>query len=508
MPTELFTDNAATTLTSSPALGATSFTVASSTGFPAAVAGVSQFRVIIGTEIITVTNVSGTTWTCVATAAAHTSADVVTHVLTAAALGNHVDGKIAAQAVTDSSTYGTLDVPLMVRQPWPLPQTGATFVTRFASGHGYRSVPQAGTINLNDTAVPGPFANQSVTLTNAVAGAAPFIDKLVTSFDLTAKSLLVWIKVEPGYDAGGWLTVYVGDNNLVNASYSGINLNRVESGWYCAEIPVAAFALSSGTPNVAAITFVRVQLNTTATASTVHVGAIAWKTPATAYPNGVLTFTFDDSNASDCLVAKTVLDSQGYAGVAHTIVDRVGLGGIYSSLANLKALQASGWEIATHAFTLAAHDARYTTLSADALQTEFRGMKAWQIANGFYSESWASPGGQWNQAVLDAMRPYYALHRTVGTAISGAAKKGSAPLTRPNLVESTTYDSSTANATITAQMDAAKANKTWMVLNLHGSTTGASSGATIGAADLLVLVNYAASIGIAVKTFTQALNNA
>jgi len=105
MTTELFSDNAATTLTSSPTTGATSFTVASSTGFPAAVTGTSQFRVIIGTEIITVTNVSGTTWTCVATAAAHTSADVVTHVLTAASLGNFVDGKITAQHTTDNGFY-------------------------------------------------------------------------------------------------------------------------------------------------------------------------------------------------------------------------------------------------------------------------------------------------------------------------------------------------------------------------------------------------------------------
>jgi len=95
MTTELFSDNAATTLTSSPTSGATSFTVASSAGFPAAVTGTSQFRVIIGAEIITVTNVAGTTWTCVATSAAHASADVVTHVLTAASLGNFVDGKVA-----------------------------------------------------------------------------------------------------------------------------------------------------------------------------------------------------------------------------------------------------------------------------------------------------------------------------------------------------------------------------------------------------------------------------
>lgn len=421
------------------------------------------------------------------------------------------DGKIvderASERAHQNSTYGLLDVPLMVRQAWPLPQTGATFVTKFASGHGFRSIPNTGTINLNDTANPGPFANQSVTMTNGVSGSAPFVDKTVTSFDMTGSSLLVWVKVEPGYDTAGWLNVYVGDVNLANSSFYGPTLNRSESGWHCIECPVSAFAVSAGTTDFAAITFVRVQLSTTAIASTVHVGAIALKPVSATYPNGVLTFTFDDSNASDCLVTKPILDSQGYAGVSFNIVDRIGLGGIYSSLDNLKAMQASGWEIAAHAFTLAAHVARYDTLTTDQLAVEFRGMKAWQIANGFRSESWASPGGIWNQAVLDAARPYYALHRTVGGAYGIVAKRGTAPLTRPDLVQALTYTSSVTNAQLTAQMDIAKANKTWMVLNLHSSTTGASSGAAIGAADLQVLVDYAASIGIAVRTFTQVLNN-
>jgi len=112
MPSELFADNAVTSLASSPAIGATSFTVAATGGFPAAVTGVSQFRVIIDTEIVTVTNVSGTTWTCVALAAGHSAAVPVTHVITAAALGNHVDTKIATQAATDGSIYAPVAEPV------------------------------------------------------------------------------------------------------------------------------------------------------------------------------------------------------------------------------------------------------------------------------------------------------------------------------------------------------------------------------------------------------------
>lgn len=91
MPTDLFADNAATTLASSPAVGATSFTVTSAAGFPAASnASVppTQFRVLIDTELLTITNVAGTTFTCGPTGIAHSSGDIITHILTAESLAN------------------------------------------------------------------------------------------------------------------------------------------------------------------------------------------------------------------------------------------------------------------------------------------------------------------------------------------------------------------------------------------------------------------------------------
>ena len=90
MAVELFADSASTTLTNSPGIAGTSFTVASSTGFPAAsnvAVPPTQFRVLIGTEMVTVTNVAALTWTCLPLTAAHTSADPVTHVVFAESLG-------------------------------------------------------------------------------------------------------------------------------------------------------------------------------------------------------------------------------------------------------------------------------------------------------------------------------------------------------------------------------------------------------------------------------------
>lgn len=93
MSAEQFTNAAQTTLASSITSGATTLTVASAVGFPT----VPQFRIIIDSEILIVTIVSGTTYTVaraaeavagVQAASAHAAGALVTHVLTGGALNN------------------------------------------------------------------------------------------------------------------------------------------------------------------------------------------------------------------------------------------------------------------------------------------------------------------------------------------------------------------------------------------------------------------------------------
>jgi hypothetical protein len=89
---EKFSNNAQTTLTAAITSGAaTSLTVASATAFPSS----GNFRILIDSEIMLVTGVSGTTWTVtraveavagVTAAATHANGATVTHMLTAGAL--------------------------------------------------------------------------------------------------------------------------------------------------------------------------------------------------------------------------------------------------------------------------------------------------------------------------------------------------------------------------------------------------------------------------------------
>lgn len=96
MSNETFANNANTTLNGGINNSTTTLTVASSTGFPSATSP-NQFRIIIDSEIMIVTAISGTTWTVTrgaesTTAVSHSSGAPVAHIVTAGALGAFTQG--------------------------------------------------------------------------------------------------------------------------------------------------------------------------------------------------------------------------------------------------------------------------------------------------------------------------------------------------------------------------------------------------------------------------------
>src|SRR5262249_51500022 len=99
---EKFSNNAQSTLLAGIAVGDTTLQVASAALFP----GSGNFRLVIDSEILLVTAVSGNTFTVSrgvegTTAAAHNAGSLVTHVLTAAVAGN-----FAAKPEANTFTLG------------------------------------------------------------------------------------------------------------------------------------------------------------------------------------------------------------------------------------------------------------------------------------------------------------------------------------------------------------------------------------------------------------------
>ena len=109
MAVELYVNDPGTTL-ASPALSSdTSIVVNSSAGYPST----GNFRILVGTEIMIVTAVSGTTWTVTraaegTSASGYPSTTAVNHILTAGG----VDGIRAA--ISQFGTYANLPTTNMV----------------------------------------------------------------------------------------------------------------------------------------------------------------------------------------------------------------------------------------------------------------------------------------------------------------------------------------------------------------------------------------------------------
>lgn len=430
-----------------------------------------------------------------------------------AELGIHPAGSSATVAAR-LDVLGGYVAALATRRRWMPEIQGASIIERFEAGHGWASTPGTGTINLNDTTLLGPLATQSVKVVNGSSGSS-FFDKTVTSFDLTGKSLLVWVNYQGTMDmlaTNPQVVVFAGDASLANNYSWTINSPTVvpESGWVCHELFVANASVT-GSPPLSAIVKLRLRVNGAgAGGMIVSFGGVAIRASSAVYPNGVVSFTFDDSNASDFTLARPTLAKYGYAGTAYLIADQVGATGANSTALQYRQMQEElGWDIAGHAYTLAAHNTRYTNLTGPQLAAELLNLKQWLMTSGFRGESWASPAGEANQAVWVEAAKYFHTHRNAGVIISNYGLKQSVPVVRPHSIFASTWTAGTITvANIEAEIDKAKANKTWLVLNLHGITTGASAGLAMSTADLDTLAAYCLAQSVAVKTVSQVLYEA
>ena len=112
-----FSNNAGTTLSAGISSGATSFSVVSATGFPT-LGGSDLTYISLTNEVVKVTAISGTTFTCVATSGAHLASATVELRMTTELLNDFAEdlealpitGGALTGAVTTSSTFDGRDV--------------------------------------------------------------------------------------------------------------------------------------------------------------------------------------------------------------------------------------------------------------------------------------------------------------------------------------------------------------------------------------------------------------
>lgn len=437
-------------------------------------------------------------------------ADAVTSAVAQAATNGNATYLSLAAAASGYQALGN-EPPRLDLPPRFLP---SSIISAFQSGHGWTN-NGSGTVTLNDTAAGGFIVgSQALKMVTAGNGSNTQVKKTgMTSFDMTGKCFAITLKVDDNTHLAS-LYVLFGDTALANrydiavqGSVSTANQEIIEPGkWVRIVVPWRASG-TTGTPNRAAITDMQVRVtdDNTGNPVTVHLQRIEIiPEPATQFPNGVISFDFDDGMVEHLTVAARKLSQYGWAGTAYPVVDVIDTTGFWMTTANLRELQdVHGWDVAVHAATMANHNARWTSLTSAQVAEEMRASRAWLAANGFRGvDLHAYPGGQWNDAVLTEARKKFAFARTV-TARTKESWPPSEPLKVRALTVSTALYPSV--ATLQAEVDAAIAGRYWLIFVFHGLTTTGAGTSEFKIADFNTLVDYVATKNIPVRTPSRVL---
>ena len=394
-------------------------------------------------------------------------------------LGQAVSGKSSPVLAAVPTNAATLACPTLIT-PFQAP---SQIITRFQAGHGW-TLGSGATGNLNDTTDACPTGNQCVSVATKGAGAQANIHNYaITSFSATAKAIRVTVRITNAAHLQT-LAIYAGDTSLANCWIwtvqtlnADMNSQYFQEGqWLNITLNWADAAISSGTPNRAAITGMSVALYDDNTGQIVSglINAVETVPDGSAvFPNGVISICFDDSYGSEMTLSKPALDVYGWPATTNTIVSLVGGTGKVTLPWLQQVQDQAGWEVAGHAFTDADHSATFTSISNAALIADFQGMVMWAKNNGIKMTGVAYPQGDHNAAVLAAAKQYFSYARTVfrrptETGYPSNIFKLRATSTIGGVGGVTAVSLTT---TTTGTIDLCKANATWLILIFHDIVT-------------------------------------
>jgi hypothetical protein len=412
-------------------------------------------------------------------------------------------------------------------------------VTSIQAEHGWTATGTIGGFNLNDTAV-FVRGSQSASITTNGAGATATLRRFgLPAIDLTGKALRLLLRVD-NYTKVNTLNFFVGTAGLANNFKWRFNANTNSSQiglagdwvavtlqWSEINTVAGAYTLTpTGAPSTTSgFTDMQIQVSDRGTGPvTLWLQAVeVIDSAVSTWPNGIVSITFDDSNASARLAVRK-MDTLGFRGTQYTIADAIGTQGKLT-LAELRSLQAmSGWEIAGHSYASVAHASRYPNLTAQQVDEDARSLKAWLVSNGFRGDSFAYPGGQYEKTVdgvpVDQLvARYFGTARTIlsEVGVSTHAAIDAIPAAMPHRMRGLSSVSSLSNgpnnpAKLTAaggMLDKVAHNGGWLNLVFHQIVTGAPSDpAEITQRDFNMIMDAIAARGIPVVPVSDVVRRA
>jgi hypothetical protein len=383
-----------------------------------------------------------------------------------------------------------------------------TWVTQFQGADGFEPDAGPGHASMADTA-DFVLGSQSAFIETNGTGVPRTLSRTgMPAIDFTDRMPKVWIKLE-NVEHVQTLDLVLGDSNFAN-SYV-FKLASTQGQQYTTEGDWVAFTVSwdpqtcvtFGNPRRNNITDVMLRVTDDQSGTPVRLrvnGLGLVKEPVDKYPDGVVTFTFDDG-FGEMLRGSELL--AGLPATAYVIVDMIDRPGRVT-VGDLNNLQDAGWDVAVHANTDLHHSARYNRLPEAEVEDDMVSAREWLIQQRFRAHDHCSyPGGEFTGGgdVLSLARKYFASCRTIYTRHREAVPASDARKLRVFYVTRETRLEA-----VQAAIDHAKTARQWIILVFHKIVDGAPAVSTEwSAADFTALVQYVRAKGVPVATVSQVL---
>ncbi|MFF7949136.1 polysaccharide deacetylase family protein [Streptomyces griseorubiginosus] len=429
------------------------------------------------------------------------------------------DGQVLVADSTASSGVGWKPTayPPSARMPrWAQP---SMVLTNFQAAHGFTAT--GGTFTANDTTdfVRGTQAAKLVTPGDSTTY---FVSGTVPSADSTAKMPRITVKIDDITKLANLQIDLCTDTSWANGwtwvpQTGATGSNYLTSGDWVTQTLSFHDATKIGAGARSGLAAIRFRVADNGAAATVHLQGVELVADGTqAFPNGVISITFDDSWQDALDYGKTALDKYGYNATTFVIADRIGLSGRLT-LAELQNLQNQGWELSSHAYADSIHTSSFTGVTAAQLDADARAMKDYAVRNGFRAADLiAYPKGQYG-LTSDGISTSSILDNYFAAGITTIQKtKETYPPSDPwrlrRISAISTFSGGYSPTLLTqtnGDLDQCKANGSWLILAFHEIVPGSvASTGQIAQADFTTIIDAINSRGIPVMAVGEVLRYA
>jgi hypothetical protein len=353
--------------------------------------------------------------------------------------------------------------------------------------------------------------------TNGAGGQGKISGNFGSALNLTGQCLVVWFRQDNlANTLGGYPRLYVGDAALTNAYFWKLTSSagqpwNLDGEWIRVTLPFGT-ATTVGAPSRASLATLTIQIfdNSTGTV-TLHLGAIATMNESTAFSGGVVSLCFDDGFGAQSSIAAPYMDKYGFRGTAYIICETLFNNTAYPGYMNtgqVRNLEAfNGWEIASHAYTAANHNAGYTGIPDSSALGDMEAAKAYLTTQGFKApDHFSYPLGVYNSTTIANVKTVFSTGRTISQV--GGFPDETFPPAQFSRLRGFAVSETSGIVNPTTYVTQAAANKEWLILVFHNIlNSGAAGSIQLSTAHFQTLMDSINTAGIPVMPVGEVLKS-